>query len=159
MIYRWKTQWASGGVPAQVVGERLEMLRKRKALTPKSILADARVKTSPLHGCFEWRDSIAAEKFRLEQARTIVQNIEVVIEDSKQKGHKVRAFVHVNRGEDSRYENVAVAMSNKKLRGQVLETALWELDHWRDRYRELKELADVLAAADIALERLEKASA
>lgn len=41
--------------------------------TPSSILEFARNENSELHKCFEWDDTVAAEKYRLQQARNIAK--------------------------------------------------------------------------------------
>lgn len=48
-------------------------------LTPDAVLEDARSKKSPLHDCFEWDDSEAAHRYRLEQARTLIRSVRVEV--------------------------------------------------------------------------------
>lgn len=57
------------------------------ALTPKGVLESARKKSSPLHKYFEWEDSKAAEKYRLEQAYRLISMTKflVVLEGAKGK--------------------------------------------------------------------------
>jgi hypothetical protein len=154
MVYQWKTEYSSRGVDAQIAGERLESIRKKKGLTPRNIVTDARSKSSPLHPCFEWRDSEAAQKYREMQAREIIRNIIVVVEDHKGADHSVRAFVNVTKDEKREYTSISKAMSDTELRQQVLEAALFELRAWRQKYSDLQELADILAAVDrIAIEK------
>lgn len=148
MIYKWKEAFPGRAVPAQVVGERLEQIAKRVQLTPKAVVDDARPTNSPLHPCFEWNDQVAAEKWRQEQAGAILRNIEVVIEDASGKDREVRAFVNVTQDDDRQYTSIAKAMRSPELRRQVLDTALRELESWRTKYGELRELADLLAAVD-----------
>jgi hypothetical protein len=148
MIYQWKTEYASHGVDAQAAGERMEKIRKSKGLTPQNIVIDARSSSSPLHACFEWRDSVAAEKYRERQAAEIIRNIIVVVEDRKGDGHSVRAFVNVTTDEKREYTSISKAMSDTNLRQQVLGAALSELRAWRQKYSDLQELADILAAVD-----------
>lgn len=151
MVYRWKTPFPGKGVTAQVVGERLEAIRKKNQLTAKAIVDDARPDDSPLHPCFEWNDEAAADKYREDQARTIIRNIEVVVENKKGEDRPVRAFVHVTENEDSQYTSISAAMANPDLRRQVLDNALRELNSWRDRYSDLRELAELLTVVDTTL--------
>jgi phage terminase Nu1 subunit (DNA packaging protein) len=53
---------------------------KRGRLTAQMVLQEARAASSPLHGFFEWDDSEAAEKWRLEQARELVRRVKIVVE-------------------------------------------------------------------------------
>ena len=69
---------------------------------PEQIVDKARDEQTELHKCFEWDDSIAAEKYRVEQAKDVVRHIYLVRkepdEDAEQaeptKTFKVRAFSH-----------------------------------------------------------------
>ena len=45
-----------------------------KKVTPQEILEKARDETSELHKCFEWDDSVAAERYRLQQAGNLSEN-------------------------------------------------------------------------------------
>ncbi len=47
-------------------------------LTPASVVSDASDPASPLHSCFEWDDSVAAHKYRLEQARVLIRSVKCV---------------------------------------------------------------------------------
>lgn len=48
-------------------------------LTPSLVVADARQKDSPLHAMFDWNIKEAAEKWWLQQARTIIRSVKLVI--------------------------------------------------------------------------------
>ena len=49
------------------------------SITPEQVLEKARNdENSELHKCFEWNDGIAAEKYRLIQARKIIINLAYV---------------------------------------------------------------------------------
>lgn len=153
MIYKWRTSFPSHGVDAQVAGERLEEIRQRKALTAKAIVDDARPEESPLHPCFDWDDSSAAEKWREQQASALIREIVVTMETTHSK-RDVRAFVSVNVNNSPQYTSIEAALSREDLRQQVLDAAVREIDGWRRKYRDLQELAEVVAAADRAVEKL-----
>ena len=44
-------------------------------LTPTRVVEAAKPKSSPMHDSFEWDDSIAGQKFREEQARTLIRTV------------------------------------------------------------------------------------
>lgn len=48
-------------------------------LTPDEVLKRARPKDSPLHDIFEWNDSEAARKYRLNQARELISSFDISI--------------------------------------------------------------------------------
>lgn len=60
---------------AQKIGEELESIKSKGVLTTLSIVKRARNPKSVLYDYFEWSNTIAAEKFRLQQARNIVNHI------------------------------------------------------------------------------------
>jgi hypothetical protein len=54
--------------------EHIELIRQTTGeLTPEGVLDDARNPNSPLHECFTWDDGVAAEAFRLIQAKAVVR--------------------------------------------------------------------------------------
>ena len=57
---------------AEKVSKEIESIQNA---TPKNILEFARSENTELHKCFEWDDTKAAEKYRLQQARQIVCNL------------------------------------------------------------------------------------
>jgi hypothetical protein len=57
--------------------ERLEDRRGR--ITPELVLDAARDKRSVLHDCFDWDDTIAAERWRLEQSRELIRSVKFTV--------------------------------------------------------------------------------
>lgn len=117
-------------------------------LSPEIVLEAARSKSSPLHCCFDWSDSSAAEKWRLHQARNVIRSVEIVYESGP-----VRAYqnVTVEYSDDStqlEYRDTEQLMSDPDDRAQVLECALIELRRFRAKYAALNELAKVFEELD-----------
>lgn len=139
------------GADPQAVGSELERIRVRHngRLEPDWVVHAAKQSSNPLHDLFEWNDNVAAQAYRVDQARSVIRSIEVVVEQAQQS-KPVRAFVSVVRENDRSYTSVVDAMADPDLRKQVLRTALSELEAWRKRYAELVELAQVFAAIDEA---------
>lgn len=82
------------GVDAQTIGDELESIRERDGKIETTAVVDAaRPKEAPLHPAFEWRDNVAAEEYRREQARRLVRSVRVVIKDT---GETAPAYVHVS---------------------------------------------------------------
>lgn len=134
----------------------MEKLRKKHdGITAGIVVEDARPKDSLLHGAFEWRDRIAAEEYRLEQARRLIRSVVVQATNNASPeqtlSSRVRAFVVVNRdGEDS-YTSISVALNDPALRQQVLARAKGELEAWRTRYKDLTEFAEIFSVVDASL--------
>lgn len=49
-------------------------------LTPEAVVDVASDPASPLHEQFEWDDSEAAHKYRIEQARTLIRSVKVLVQ-------------------------------------------------------------------------------
>lgn len=50
-------------------------------LTAKGVLKKAKAKTHELHGQFDWNDTIAGGKWRLEQARRLIRSVVVEVKE------------------------------------------------------------------------------
>ncbi len=116
-------------------------------LNPSDVVMAARSKSSPLHSKFEWDDSEAAERYRLHQARQLI-SVTVEYIGGQENGMLSRVFVSLtsDRKEDGGYRTIDAVMSNRSSREQLLEDAVNDMETFKARYRELKELADVFAA-------------
>jgi hypothetical protein len=149
MIYQWRPG-LSQPVEAQIAGEHLERIRIRNNgyLSPRAIVDDAKSEESPLHPAFEWDDTVAAQRHREQQARTIIGSIIAVIPERSKETAPVRAFVSITKEGQKSYTSIAQAMSDEELRAQVVAQAWRELQSWRKRYAEIKELGDLFAALD-----------
>jgi len=129
-----------------IVGE-LETIRKRGGgiLRPVEVVAFARKKTTALHDRFEWDDSVAAERFRLEQARHLIRCTVRMINDDSPPIHAYVSLEDDRKGGDS-YRALVDVMSDTELREKLLEQALREADAWRDRYERFTELSPIVKA-------------
>lgn len=75
------------------VKRAIQALERSGKLTAHDVVRAARNPESPLHSCFEWDDSKAAEQWRLEQARSLIRSVEVRI--TVQDGGTVSVPVYV----------------------------------------------------------------
>lgn len=140
MIYQWKQP--RYGVEAQVAGEELERIgEKHSAITAEAVVDESRPKTAVLHGCFDWNDETAAEKYRETQARCIIGNIVTVSIDGEQSVEPVRAFVHIQ----NEYKPMPVVLSVCEYRAEMIETAIRELRSFQEKYSALKQLSGVFS--------------
>ncbi len=144
---------------ARVIGRRLEQLHKKhKDLTPETVLEDARRPQSVLHKYFEWDDTVAAEKWRREQARQLVKAVRVIIESDGEEPREMRAFVRVV-GEEKKavYLPAIEAMSDANYRRQVLDQLRKELGDIQTRYGRVLDVAQLFDAIDAQLRRMKVA--
>ena len=145
MIYEWKTGYFP--VKAQTAGEELERIAAERPLTAQAIVEESRAETAPLHPCFEWDDTAAAEKYREQQARVMTANLVAVKVCGYKPSNPVRAFVHLQ----GAYTPVTTAVQSVSLRSDMLSDALREMQEFKLKYSTLSELADVFSAIDDAL--------
>lgn len=145
-IYSWK-EHANIPVKADVAARELEKIKKRNGkITPSIVVESARSEKSPLHSCFEWDDSLAAEKYRIEQAKFMIRKIVVRIEKKDVK--PVRAYVSIQDNEQptkKHYDHVCRVLSVEETRAELLTRAWKELIEWKARYQHLSEFAQVIA--------------
>lgn len=134
---------------AQQVGEVLAEIGERHGgkLTPTDIVKEATDPEHLLHGCFEWRDAVAAKQYRLGQARQIVRSIRVVDEaDSREE--PARAFISITLpGEGTSYRPLAAVRSSVDLQVAALKAAERDLVIFERRHREVMSIAGDLLAA------------
>jgi hypothetical protein len=122
-------------------------------LMPERVVASASAVTSPLHRYFTWDNSEAAEKYRLYEAR---QLINVCVEYlGGDVDSPVRVFVSLreDRGQGG-YRTLAEVLRSPSKRDALLADAIEEMKYFRDKYKSLKELVEVFKAMSAAERRL-----
>lgn len=129
-------QWKVNGVfkaDAQKVFNEISDIGENYTL--QDIVNKARGENTELHKCFEWNDTIAAEKYRCEQAKNIVHLL-AVPSGTFGEDHKplmVRAIVSTFE-RDNRYQPVTVSVKNEDAYQKLKERALAELEMFRKKY-------------------------
>lgn len=113
-------------------------------ITPEKVLKIAKDENTELHKCFEWDDSVAAEKYRLSQARQLITFL--IIKPEKKEEPPIRVFQISS--EKQVYQPIRVFVENKDEYKILLNRAKAELVNLRNRYKQLSELEDVFAAID-----------
>lgn len=147
--------------------ERVRARNRKRRLVPEEVIVAAREESNPLHGMFTWEDGVAAEQWRLFEARKIIQAVVTVLQLPKHlrtpiRGRvsppEVRHFVSLRRdragGGGGGYRTMADVMSASDLREELLAEALRELKTFREKYGTLKELASVFEAAEKVEEKI-----
>lgn len=140
----------------EVIDEVLEV-QKTYGLTAENILRKASKKSSSLYEFFDWDDSSAGEKWRLQQARAIINEIKIVVEDkeiyafenvmvtlkeSKDDSKKPKKFGH------REYKPIVEIMNNEDYRRQLIQRALLEAGYWKSRHEELVELSPIFESIE-----------
>ena len=135
---------------AKVVGGELTRIKRKNygILKPEVVVREAKKKKSPLHGFFEWDDGIAAEKYRIDQARHLIRS--VVIEWENDPGEVIvsRAFVSIKTDEEWGYVDMGDALSDEEMREQVLESALKYYEAGKQKFAGVEELAGLFSETE-----------
>ena len=126
---------------AAVVGAECERLEREGRLTAKELVNESRPKDAPLHNEFEWRDKVAGELWREQQARHIINSV-IVINERKEP-QRVFFNIEVTKQE---YHSVETILQSEGKRAALLKTALRELEAFQTKYAQLTELCGVFDA-------------
>ena len=134
---------------------KLEQLGGGK-LKPEVVVEDAKDPKSPYHDLFEWDDSIAGHKYRIEQARLIIKTIKVeVTVDSK----TVKTVRYIRDPEaaskEQGYVSVVKLKDNKTLAWEALEMELKRAKSLMDRAKDLAVVLDMADAVTEIIDRIE----
>lgn len=114
------------------------------SISPEEVLEKARNEKSELHKCFEWDDSVAAEKFRLQQARQIIQLL--VIVPQKKTDEPVRVFSITS--QRNTYQPTRLFLQQPDEYQILLKKAKIELAEFKKRYKTLSELEEIFKCID-----------
>jgi hypothetical protein len=137
------------------VSSDIEAILKRLAaenggvLTAQDVVSAAEPEDSPLHPCFEWDDSAAAEAWRLHQARNLILRVTVDVPVGAGETMQVRAWASLTPDRQKNgggYREIVRVMKNADMRSQLLQDAKTEMEQFCSKYASLSELAEVFAA-------------
>ncbi|MBR2550744.1 MAG: hypothetical protein IKE92_12155 [Clostridiales bacterium] len=115
--------------------------------TPADIVELAEDPGSELHKCFEWDDSIAADKYRLIQAQKVCRNL--IVRTETKKGEEIQVRVICNSGEsDNIYRPTVLTLRNNDQYAKLLLQAKAELEQFKKRYHMIRELEAIFEEID-----------
>lgn len=145
MAYKWSTNFYSK-VKAEDAGKEFEQIEAENGcITPEAVVDRARPKGNVMHKLFEWNDSVAAEKYRNQQACNIIGALIVTNSETK---YTKRAFVNIvsaphNPQNKPQYIRIDRAFSDPTSKAIVLANAIADLKRFKEKYAALKELSEV----------------
>lgn len=129
-------------------------------LTPHLVVKEAKDKNSPLHEVFEWDNSIAGERFRVQQARELISCVIVEVKfDHTSRDQK--AFFSVKNTNENRessrvYVTLNRVLTEPDLRKNVIADALREVEGWRIRYNQYVELGNIFKVIESTKRKVSK---
>ena len=144
MVYKFKPM-SMIKTDAQTAGEFCEELSKTVGLTAKNLLDASRAEDAPLHNEFEWDNDVAAEAYRIDQARYIIRQLVVIPDEEEQEEQQpvTRAFFTVER---EKYEPVGIILKDEEKSSILFSKALAELYSFERKYSALTQLGPIFAA-------------
>lgn len=133
------------------VDRELERIyKKHKVVTVGIVLAEASKATHPLHSYFEWDNNVAAEKYRIVQAYSLIMASRFtvqLVENGKTSSREVkgkaqvRRLVSAFRGEGFRMRTDA--LKEAESRSAIIETKRSQLRSWCDSVIDITELSEL----------------
>lgn len=133
---------------------RLEHLSKLGGgrLTPDAVVADARSKSSPLHGCFTWDDSEAAKQWRLQEARELIRSVRVEVKTEERTLQTVRYVRDPEAGDEQGYVELTKLRDAGDIAREALRRELASVNAAMSRAESIAEAlgmkADVIAVRE-----------
>ena len=154
---------------ADVVGKRLEMLRRKhkvQVLQTRAVVDDAESPSSPLHPEFEWDDARCGQLYREGQARQLIRCLTIIVEPEEETRAaptiiggtpeppitRLPAYVHVRSSDGQGYTTLETAMNDPTMLKSVQEQFWRDLQALRSRYvtfaAEYQQVAQWIAQLD-----------
>ncbi len=157
MEVRWRSGARFQHIKAKDAYDELESIKQENGgeITPQTVLNRARNSANKLHKAFEWDDTKAAHRFRLNQAMNLIKGIHVVRED-KALDEGVAIYHNVTRSSSADetktvYMDIEDIMSDPIARDDLLRRAINEAVSFRKKYYALSEIAKIHAAIEETL--------
>lgn len=124
---------------ARKIGPVLHALSEVGAVTARDVVDSARSENSPLHSYFEWDDRVAADLWRIEDARRMLRSIQIKYVDGDGIETKTaRAFQTVQtkayETEPRKYRTFEVLHGDSAFAAQMMDSAIDDLLNWRRKY-------------------------
>ena len=140
----------------EVIDEVLEV-QKVYGLTAENILRKASKKSSSLYEFFDWDNSSAGEKWRLQQARGLINEIKIVVDDKElyafESVNVVISDAEIKNDKNSKfgnreYKTIIEIMNNEDYKMQLIHRALAEANYWKEKHLELIELNSIFSSIE-----------
>jgi len=141
---------------SKIRNELLKIAKEHNGIIrPAIVIEKARDSKSPLHNCFEWDNSKAAEAFRLEQARGLIRTYVTVFSEET---HPQDVFVSLStdRKAGGGYRVLADVIGDADMKKILLKDALNEMVYFTKKYNRLQELASVIKVMNEVMAKINK---
>lgn len=133
---------------AAIKKELDDIERRHGKILPSVVVQAARDKKSAMHTWFDWDDSSAAQKYRLEQARSLIRIVVTTVNTPNATPFQTYVSLKSDRYNGGGYRSITRVLSDKERTRQMLQQALDELETFKLKYNQIKALKPVFSAAD-----------
>ncbi len=155
MVYKWRVGYNFKADPEKAANV-MNKLAKTGQLNAENLVEVSRPKNAPLHDDFEWDDTKAAENWRKQQGRCMINSLLMVPEETGHKSKEpIRAFFKVEHMESAQYESTEVLIRTQDGRDALREQAQKELSSYRQKYRSVLEWTGAKAEIDKAIDLIQ----
>lgn len=154
--YKWRIESFAKGIDPTAAEVELERIEKEYgSLTPENVLEASRNKDAVLYSLFTWDNNDAAHKYRLQQARTLINNIEVItVSNGEERSIPVYEIVIIDSGRSYKHIN---DMSSDEIE-QVKKRTVRELNSLKQKLSVYKQFDKALVKLSEATEIIEGVS-
>lgn len=132
------------------IAKELKKLERKGEITSQRVVNAARNESHPLHGCFEWDDTVAGEKWRNEQARRIIRTVEYEVTT---ENVTTRAAMYIRKGTAEKDQQGYITLPKLLTDEQEAAAAMsLELDRALRTLARAERIAEALGMAEVVRE-------
>lgn len=128
--------------------------RNGGVLKVDDVLDEAKDETSPLHKHFEWDDTAAADKYRRDQARYLIQKCKITLIENEPVS--IRAFVSLQSDRDAGggYRLTSEVVTDERRKQELLHDIQLTIARWTQKMHLLDgDIADLLLQLEERIKR------
>ena len=128
--------------------------RNGGVLKVDDVLDEAKDEASPLHKHFEWDDTAAADKYRRDQARHLIQKCKITLIENEPVS--IRAFVSLQSDRDSGggYRLTSEVVTDERRKQELLHDIQLTIARWTQKMHLLDgDIADLLLQLEERIKR------
>lgn len=119
------------------IRDELLKLESESRLTPKAVVDRAKDPENPMHKMFEWDNKIAGARYRLQQARALISDFEVLVEVDE-RTYNLNEFVEQPQKQNKQqgYTSIHKLVDNKRLARDCVNRQLTIARTYADKSRD-----------------------
>lgn len=150
--YSWiRSGFAKGIEPDEAIRELERIEANYGGLTPENILDASKPEDALFHSLFTWDNNQAAHKYRLQEARIILNNIEIkVVSNGSEK--RIPVFEVIKNADGRAYKHVESFTKEDII--QVKTESVKAFNYWKNKLSIYKDFDQVIQKIDEVISEL-----